>query len=566
MSRGHGGRGIGIASLAVFLLAASGASASTIKVTNPSDPGTGTPDCATTDLNCSLRQAITAASSGDTVLLPAGKYMLAQEGPVITTNIRLIGAGARTTTIDQTALDSNVIGVQSGVTATISGITITGGNGTGVGAGIFDSGTLTLKDSTVTKNEADGYTIDTCFFPQPPCPSFLPGVGGGIYAVGGGPLTIINSTIDLNSAKLGTGQGADGGGIYTDDPLTIINSTIADNSLDGGGFVSNGGGIGMTGQGHTALDLANTTLAFNSAGATGVGGNLDVNGSGITSAVRDTVIASGSAATGENCAGATLTSEGYNLEDRNQCGFTQPSDLHVANAHLGQPTNHGGPTDTVALLPSSTAINAGNPQGCTDLAGHPLLTDQRGVPRPQGTRCDIGAFEFKLATVGAPPRISGQPKPGDTLTCQLPLVVSTDGPDTQAVTWLRGSVQVGAGLTYKVRAEDANHSLHCRLVVTDAAGPVTRTSDPVKIASPPKPSVTITLVDISGHEATFKFTTQRATSTECALAKGAASAPFTACTSPKHYRRLTKGEYAFYVRAVGPGGTSDPAQHTFRIS
>jgi hypothetical protein len=91
---------------------------------------------------------------------------------------------------------------------------------------------------------------------------------------------------------------------------------------------------------------------------------------------------------------------------------------------------------------------------------------------------------------------------------------------------------------------------------------VTRTSDPVKITSP---SVTITLVDVSGHEATFKFTTKLATGTECALAKGPASASFSSCTSPQHYRDLTKGGYTFYVRAIGPGGTSDPAQHSFRI-
>jgi hypothetical protein len=379
-------------------------------------------------------------------------------------------------------------------------------------------------------------------------------------------LTIIDSTIDLNSAKLGTGQGADGGGIYTDDPLTIINSTIADNSLDGGGFTADGGGINMTGQGHTALDLANTTLAFNSAGTMGVGGNLDVNGTGITSAVKATVVANGSAATGENCAGATLTSEGYNLEDRNQCGLTSPTDLHVANAKLGQPADHGGGTDTAALLPGSVAINGGNPAGCQDIAGHPIATDQRGVPRPQGTRCDIGAFEFKLATVGGRPHISGHPKVGDTLKCQPPPVASTDGPDTQAVTWLRDGVQVSSGTTRNVHSADAGHSLSCRVTATDAAGPVSSTSAALMVPLPPTVSISSSSVSSRHHTATFTFTARHATATQCALAEGPASAPFTPCSSPRTYRGLTKGSYAFYVRAVGLGGTSNPVQRKFRIS
>jgi hypothetical protein len=568
---GHGQWRGGIALLAAFVLPASAASASTIKVTTTSDVGAvNAGDCATTDHSCSLREAVAAASSGSIVSLPPGKYLLTQNaGLTISTNISLVGAGARTTTIDQSVNGLGVVGVATNTSAMIQGVTITGGKGTSAGGGIIDIGTLTLKNSAVTKNEADGYNFDFC--PDPingcPPPTYFPGVGGGIYAPGGGPLTIINSTISGNAANFGTGEGADGGGIYTSDPTTIINSTIADNTLDGGGFISDGGGIGMTGSSSIPLDLANDTLAFNNAGATsGVGGNIDMGGTGITGAIKNTVIADGSAGSGENCAGTMPPSAGYNLEDRNQCGFTRPTDLHTTDAKLGQPANHGGPTNTAALLPGSPAINAGNPQGCTDTAGKPISTDQRGVHRPQGTRCDIGAFEFRLAAVAGRPKIIGQPKPGNTLTCQLPAVQSPDGASTETVTWLAGAVHLGAGRTYRVRSADSGHPVRCQLVVADAAGQVVRMSAAVRIASPAKPSVTITLIDISGRAATFKFTAQRATSTQCALAKGPASAPFTSCTSPKHYRQLSKGSYVFYVRAIGPGGTSDPAQHSFKIS
>jgi len=58
--------------------------------------------------------------------------------------------------------------------------------------------------------------------------------------------------------------------------------------------------------------------------------------------------------------------------------------------------NHGGPTPTIPLQSGSPAIDAGNPSGCTDGAGHLLKTDQRGKPRPDPediSGCDPGAFE-----------------------------------------------------------------------------------------------------------------------------------------------------------------------------
>jgi len=65
----------------------------------------------------------------------------------------------------------------------------------------------------------------------------------------------------------------------------------------------------------------------------------------------------------------------------------------------------GGSTQTIALLPGSPAINAGNANGCTDARGNTLTVDQRGYPRPDSFSglCDIGAFELQacstLATV-----------------------------------------------------------------------------------------------------------------------------------------------------------------------
>jgi len=54
---------------------------------------------------------------------------------------------------------------------------------------------------------------------------------------------------------------------------------------------------------------------------------------------------------------------------------------------LGPLQDNGGDTLTHALLPSSPAIDAGDADNCP-------ATDQRGIPRPQGAGCDIGAYEF----------------------------------------------------------------------------------------------------------------------------------------------------------------------------
>jgi hypothetical protein len=55
---------------------------------------------------------------------------------------------------------------------------------------------------------------------------------------------------------------------------------------------------------------------------------------------------------------------------------------------------NGGLTPTHALLSDSPAIDAGDPAGCKDTFGALLVADQRGAQRPQGPKCDVGAFEF----------------------------------------------------------------------------------------------------------------------------------------------------------------------------
>ena len=201
------------------------------------------------------------------------------------------------------------------------------------------------------------------------------GVGSGI--VNSGILTVINSSISNSS-------GGDGGGIYNGGTLTLSNSTISNNhaDFDGGGIYNIEG----------TITLNNVTLADNSSGNRG--GGLYVQSGNVTA--HNSILARNTAANfGPDCVGEIVTSDHNIIGDTSACSFTPGNgDLPGLDPRLGPLQDNGGSTLTHALLSGSPAIDAGDPAGCTDQNGNLLSTDQRGVTRPQGSRCDIGAIEF----------------------------------------------------------------------------------------------------------------------------------------------------------------------------
>jgi hypothetical protein len=109
--------------------------------------------------------------------------------------------------------------------------------------------------------------------------------------------------------------------------------------------------------------------------------------------LQNTIVTNSSS--GGNC-GGTINSNGYNLSSDTTCNFNNSGDLNNTDPNLGPLQSNGGPTETMALLPGSPAIDTGNPGGCTDGHGHLLKTDQRGKPRPDKEdfgSCDRGAYE-----------------------------------------------------------------------------------------------------------------------------------------------------------------------------
>ncbi|MGI8770235.1 MAG: choice-of-anchor Q domain-containing protein [Acidobacteriaceae bacterium] len=121
--------------------------------------------------------------------------------------------------------------------------------------------------------------------------------------------------------------------------------------------------------------------------------------------------------------------------------------------------NNGGPTQTIALLPTSPAVDHIPVANCTDTNGNRVTTDQRGISRPQGPACDSGAYELvqsvPFASFRAELGIFGGRYPGFALESVLTLGSTSDGvqPATEAVTLQVGSytVTIPAGSFHRLR-------------------------------------------------------------------------------------------------------------------
>jgi len=326
-------------------------------VTTTADSGAG-----------SLRDALSQVCSGTTItfdITGAGPHTITALTPlVVDKNTTIKNNSGESITVSGGNL-VRVFNVNSGKTASIIGLTISGGKGSTSGGGILNDGTLTIVNSTLSGNNTD---ID----------------GGGISNSATGTLTLINTTISGNNAAGNGGGVANLGGT-----VTSINSTITNNRADNdANSIGTGGGIN---------NVSGTTTLHN----TIVAGNF--NEDGVTDAADDisgTVNASSSFnLIGTGGAGG-LTDGGNN----NQVG--------VADAGLGTLGDNGGTTQTHALLQASTAIergsNANLPQDTFDLDGdtitaEPLPFDQRGTGFPRNAdsfdpdtiqTVDIGAFEL----------------------------------------------------------------------------------------------------------------------------------------------------------------------------
>jgi hypothetical protein len=350
--RGHGFSRIVNGTIDMGAFEVQGPIAPALIVSNTNDSGPG-----------SLRQAILDANSnpGDDVItfLPSltGTIDLISTLPDLSSNIDITGPGADRLAVQRGVQDIHyVFTVTSGATVAVAGLTV--GNVTAPPAfgGAFENlngGTLAITNCTIaSKSGTDGDLANY------------------------GTMTVTNSAITGNYGH---------GSINNVGTMTLENSTVAGNH-NGGIYVQGG-----------ALTVRDSTIANN---YDIICGGIYILVGGATVTVQNTIIALNQAAipTHPDVFGP-FVSLGHNLigNGTDSTGFTAPGDQVGTSAALLNPQleplqNNGGSTETMALLPGSPAINAG------DTAASPGPYDQRGLgfPRVVDGFIDIGAFESEV--------------------------------------------------------------------------------------------------------------------------------------------------------------------------
>jgi len=462
-------------------------------------------------------------------------------------------------------------------------------------AGILNSsGSLTIRSSAVRNNETLASNATSQNAPA----------GGGLLNNGGAVLTIEDSTIAGNlvsaiAAGVGTTNSV-GGGLSNAGELVIKRSTLSGNVANAGGSntfnSSQGGAISNSNSAEVKVTIVDSTIAGNSATASGPGsvesrsGGFVVFGSSFT--VQSSTIAGNSAGSGANISGGTATfsntivanplgggkncngavlSGGFNLESSNTCGFGMGTDQPSTDPLLDPAglADNGGPTQTVALLHGSPAIDRG-------LAALGESADQRGRPRPfeipevpnaaGGDGADVGAYEVQLP---------------DTQIVEGPAEGTTVGDSTQTFSFKSDESRTSFECALDAAAfascpnpatfsglADGSHTLQVRAVGVAGYPDPTPALRTFLVKGPPPPAPQTRLGRIpaktSKHRLKIRFSSSQPGSTfRCKLDRG----KWRACTSPFRTKFLALGKHRFSVRATNAQGTADPtpATRAFRV-
>jgi parallel beta-helix repeat protein len=400
-----------------------------------------------------------------------------------------------------------------GGTVTLNNSTVSGNSilfnldVSGYGAGIWNgAGTVTLNNSTVSGNSAysgGGIFNSTRISPASGAsgPATLTlnnttvsGNTGGIGNDGEGnynaTVTLLNSTISGNQ-----GPGVTNSASFSDATTTVVllNSTICGNDAIGGRGA--GGIANVVYYADATVVLLNSTIANNtisSSDRTGsqiYSGQLAPGPGQASVQLRNTLVAgSGPRPTLFADIQGTFISQGHNLSNDDGSGFlTGPGDVINTNPLLGPLQDNGGPTQTMALLPGSPAIDAGD-----DTPPLPDF-DQRGpgFPRLSGPHIDIGAFEVQqggdaggLASPGG--RASGRLRPDGAVRLSLalslrqPLSVSPSPPIAQPQGTLPGPAAASADRFFAALHEEKSAVMSVRWSHREPGEPAGWLLDPLR--------------------------------------------------------------------------------------
>jgi CSLREA domain-containing protein len=404
-----------------------------------------TVDELTTNGSCSLREAIinsnnngsthpdcTTGSGADVIILTGGQtYTLSltgvsssQTGDLDITDANGVTIQSDSTTsaiIDADDID-RILDVALGAgNVTLNYITVTDGTPTsgvtGGGINFGSSATLTLNNSMVSNNTASSTT--SC--------------GGGLYNNTAATVNIVDSTFENNVCAE---AGADGAGIFkgTGGVMNISGSTFSGNNTNEHGgamhiaagtvnitnstFYNNSGARGGAVQagGATTVTIEFSTFSNNVANPalTNSGGAVQVTAGSVF--VNRSILAN---STGKDCdqsGTGTVSVTDSLIENNMDCTGT----ITTGDPGLGALANNGGPTQTMAIDATSPAYNGAD--SCAS-----VTTDQRGIARPQGAACDLGAFELEDASGPAPTIVSitrADPDPTSEASVQFTVTFS----------------------------------------------------------------------------------------------------------------------------------------------
>ena len=360
------------------------------------------------DGDCSLRDAIATANSGETITF-AGNFTIYLDSTLqISKTLAIDGSGLTITLSGDSSNDGSrdvqVLAIQNSPIVTLTNLNVISG-----ARGISSNGILTINDSAILDNWAPSD------FDAGGLLNFGSGImtinhsmisGNRAYSSGGidngirGTLIVINSTISGNQAEENIGGGIENSGV-----ATIINSTFSGNWAlgAGGGLLNNSG----------TTTIINSTFSENQ--SFGGGGIVNF---GATLHLLNTIVANN---IGGDCSNQSTASiigtNSYNLIEDGSCNVVDggsPVGFLTGDPLLGPLADNGGPTWTHALLTGSPAIDQGDPSFDPNTFSPPMTNDQRGsgFDRVINSRVDIGAFEF--GTSSSPP---------DDVNIFLPIII-----------------------------------------------------------------------------------------------------------------------------------------------
>lgn len=389
--------------------------------------GTGTP------ASCTEAALDTALSGGGSVTFNCGG-----SATIVLTGTKNVIADTSIDGGGQITLDGNNAVRHFYVTAptafNLTGLTLTQGNATGQGGAMLVVTPVTMALNNVALNLNTATSDGGAITAQAGVKMTLTDVimngnksgneGGAIYAYTSTTLSLTRVSATSNQAKYG-------GGAITSLGTSFSISTSAFDGNSTTGFGAAGGAALVNPQPAGTFNVVNSTFYGNGASNAGTGGAIAAsstttgtinnstfygnNGQGTIEAaqtsaltLRNTIISNTPA--NRNCnvgVNAALIDGGNNIQFGGNVSKSCGAAIAEVDPKLGSFAYHGGFTNTMDLLAGSPAIDAGNDATCAAI-------DQRGILRPIGAHCDIGAFEA-AAAAGTPPTITNGPPPGGTV-------------------------------------------------------------------------------------------------------------------------------------------------------